>query len=208
MTSFERWSLVVGGLAAIATFFAVAAALWGERLRQRWNKPKLVLSLLDPLGETNRTQAGVTGRYYGIRVTNEKESCPARNTRVVLLDILVRSADGEFRSQPFTKPTQVSWRWPKITPPQITVGPAEVASFLFLMEPDNFLQLQLQWYPNNLNPMLPANQETRLVFQAVSDTARSVELVIDVVWDGVWAEGSKEMGRHLIVKHVSENGAG
>jgi len=203
MTRFEFWSLVVGSVAAAATFFAVIVALWGERIRQRWNRPKLTLSLLSPLGELNETAQGVQGRYYGLVVRNERASVPAENTRVHLTDVQT-APDGTWRSVAFTKPVQVSWRWPKITPPYIKVGPDEVASFLFLMKPDGFLQLQLLWCPNNLDPRIPPQKPTRLVFLAVSDTARSNELTIEVAWDGEWSEETSEMGRHLVVRVVTD----
>ena len=204
MTQFEFWSLVVGSIAAAATFCAVFAALWGERLRQRWSKPKLKLSLLSTLGELNETAQGVQGRYYGLALRNEKLSSPATNTRVNLLDIQVQGADAKWRSLPFTKPVQVSWRWPQRTPPLITVGAEEVASFLFLMRPDAFLQLQLPWCPNNLDRRIPPDQPTRLVFQAVSDTAVSNVLTVDVKWDGEWSEEASQMAQHLVVQIAGE----
>jgi len=48
MTPFEKWSIVVGIASALATFLAVAVALFGEKIRQLWSSPKLQVRLFEP----------------------------------------------------------------------------------------------------------------------------------------------------------------
>jgi hypothetical protein len=63
----------------------------------------------------------------------------------------------------------------------------------------------LYWTPKNIQSTIGQNDPTRLQFKAVSDTAESNILTVEVSWDGVWVEDKKEIKKHLIVKPVSEN---
>lgn len=45
MTTFEKWSLIIGVSSALVTLLAVIVALFGEKLRQIWSAPKLRVAL-------------------------------------------------------------------------------------------------------------------------------------------------------------------
>jgi hypothetical protein len=179
----------------------VVVAIWGERIRQIWVKPKLRIRLDDPSFTT--TSGGQRGWYYLLRVTNEKESSPARNVRVLLTRVLKRGPDGSWQEQRFSGHTQVNWRWTQLMPLYATIGPDELSTFGQLLEGSDSFELQLYWYPNNLTPTIPSNEPTRLQFKAVSDTVASDTLTVEVAWDGDWVEGRLEMQNHLVVREIT-----
>lgn len=200
MTPYEKYSLIVNLFLAIFTFVAVVLALFGENIRQFWNKPKLNISLIDP--SLNQTGSGIQGWFYLLRVFNLRRSSPAKNVRILLTRIFKKGPDDSWQEIIFSGPVQVMWRWPQFRPIFATVGPDEIATFGLLYSNSNAFQLQLYWVPNNLKDTIPSNQLTRLVFQAVSDTAESNELTVEVAWDGAWVSGSAEMKKHLVVKEL------
>ena len=99
-------------------------------------------------------------------------------------------------------PVQVTWKWPNITPAYTTIGPDEMSTFGFVVEDAKRFALQLYWCPNNLEPSFPPNEAIRMRFKAVSDSAESNTLTVQVAYDGVWNEGSKEMQQHLILRVI------
>lgn len=200
MTPFEKYSLWINSIFAFLTLAAVIVAIWGEKIRQIWTKPKLKISLYEP--SLTKTNAEIKGWYYLIRVSNDRPSSPAKNVRILLTNAHKKGPDGSWIEQKFSGPTQVMWRWPQLSPLYLTVGPDELSTFGFLLENADSFELQLYWYPNNLNRSIPSNESRRLTFKAVSDTAESKPLNIEVAWDGTWVEGRAEMKDHLVVKEV------
>jgi len=83
-----------------------------------------------------------------------------------------------------------------------TVGQPTAATFGCLTEGQDAFELSMVLYPNNLHREIVANNPTRLVFRAVSDTSESDELIVEVAWDGVWTEARSEIGDHLKVQAV------
>jgi hypothetical protein len=200
MTDFEYYSLVINALGVIAAIFIVFVAIWGERIRQKWNSPKLKIEL----DETtfNKTMEGIKGWYYRIKISNSKESSPANNVRLLLTKVFKKGPDGKWIEQKFSGPTQVMWQWPRITPLYLTIGPEQSATFASLLENPKAIELKLYWYPNNLDNRIIENDQTLLRFKAVSDTAESNSINVEVAWDGKWVEGSTEMRDHCIVKET------
>jgi hypothetical protein len=200
MTEFEKYSLLIDAVGAVVTLAAVVIAIWGERIRQIWTKPRLGISLHEPA--FNITTSGKKGWYYLICVANGRPSSPAQNVRLLLTKVYKIGPDGLWQEQNFSGPTQVVWRWRDITPPYATIGPKQLSTFGCLRENSDFFELQLYWYPNNLKRAIPPNEPTRLEFKAVSDTAESKATTIEVAWDGRWVEGVTEMQNHCVVKEV------
>jgi len=202
MTAYEQYILLVVGISACVTFLAVLVAIWGERIRQWWVRPRLRMSLSDSKGSLTTRGDGKKGRYYSVNVVNERRSSSATNVRVLLTGIEKKGPDGNWRPIVFSAPVHVTWRWPQITPPYATIGPDEMATFGYVVEDGDRFALQLYWCPNNLDPTFPPNDPVRLSFKAVSDTVESRVLTVEVSWDGRWEEGSSEMQQHLVVKEI------
>jgi len=200
-TVYEKYTLLFDFLGIVLTILIIIIAIWGERFRQFWNKPKIKISLDEP--RFNTTNSGIKGWYYLIRISNVKKSSPANNVRLLLTRVQKKGPDGNWREKNFSGPTQVMWQWPEISPLYATVGPDERATFGFILEDTTEFKLQLYWFPNNLDKVIPPNEPTRLIFKAVSDTAESNILIIEIAWDGKWLEGILEIQEHCILKEVT-----
>jgi hypothetical protein len=81
------------------------------------------------------------------------------------------------------------------------VGPDEWATFGSLLENSEF-KISLNWYPNNLQSTIGQNDPTRLQFKAVSDTAESNILTVEIAWDGNWDEDRSEIKKHLKLRII------
>lgn len=202
MTHYEKYSLVIGVFAVLATLSAVTVAIWGESVRRRISIPNLELALDEPA--LTRITGGPRGWYYMLRVHNKRQTYPATNVRVVLNRIFKNAPDGSWQEQRFSGPTQVMWRWPNQMPLYATVGPDEIATFGYLNEGAEAFGLQLYHYPNNLQRSISSGEPTRLEFRVVSDTAQSKAITIEIAWDGEWTDGHAEMHDHLVVKQIAE----
>jgi len=113
-----------------------------------------------------------------------------------------KGPDDSWQKQNFSGPTQVLWQWHRNRPLYGTIGPDDASTFGCLSENSDAFELQLYWIPNNLNPRIHSDDPTRLEFKAVSDTAESKTITVEVAWDGKWAEGRAEMPNHLVVKEI------
>ncbi len=201
MNDYEKYSLLINSLGIFATLIIIIIAIWGERIRQKWNTPKLQLDLIEPT--TNVTGHGRNGWYYLIQVKNNRKSVPAKNTRILLNKIYKKAPDGTWKEKEFSAPTQVMWQWPNISPLYATIGPPEIATFGALLEESYSIALKMYWYPNNLDRQILPNDPTRLDFKAVSDTNESNNLIVEISWDGEWNAGRLEMKTHCVVKQVA-----
>jgi hypothetical protein len=100
MEDFELYSLIINGIGVLVTLAVVVVAIWGEKLRQLWTKPKLQIVLEEPA--FNVTQNGIRGWYYILRVRNERLSSPANNVRVLLTNIYKRAPNGSWQEVKFS----------------------------------------------------------------------------------------------------------
>jgi hypothetical protein len=195
----QQWGLIVSVVLAIGTLALAAVALWGERLRQWWNRPRLRLSLGDP-NLTHLTPSKRKGWYYQLHIENDRIPSPAENVEVRLTHVYLKGPDDSWQEHHFSGPVQVMWREPEAR--TRTIGPDAYATFAYLLEDEVAAHLQLYWRPNNLEEaakILP-NRTMKLRFKVVSNTAQSNELAIEIAWDGTWVEGRSEMPRHMVVK--------
>ena len=201
MTDFECYSLIINAFGVTAAILIVIVAIWGEKIRQKWNSPKLTIEL----DETtfNETVGGIKGWYFRIKIKNDRQSSPANNVRLLITNVLKKGPDGNWIEQKFSGPTQVMWQWPRVTPLYLTIGPEQSATFGSLLSNSNAIELKFYWYPNNLEKVIKDNDQTLLRFKAVSDTAESNTLNIEVAWDGEWVEGITEMNNHCIVRETN-----
>jgi hypothetical protein len=146
MTKAEFWSIVVQGTAALASLFLAVLAIWGDWIRHRLLGPKLTINLLDSEGILTQITDGKSGRYYKLRVANERKWSPAKNVRVVLTEILKPAADNTLSPQVLSGPLQLTWQW--LLPQYPTVGPEEICTFANLIKGHNF-SLSPYIKPNN-----------------------------------------------------------
>ena len=196
---------MVNVLLIAATLILAVVAVWGERIRQWWARPRLRL-LLDEPNLTPITGTDKKGWYYQLRVVNERKTSPASNTQVRLTKVFKKGPDVSWQERHFSGPVQVLWRWPDQIPQYATIGADQHATFARLLKGADAVELCLYFTPNNLETRISAHEPTRLHFIAVSDSAESEEFVIEVAWDGQWEEGRSEMEAHMTIKESTSRG--
>jgi hypothetical protein len=147
MTDYETYSLMVRVLTAVGTFSAVVVALFGERIRGYWARPKLTVTLDSPSLTTATDQDGANPRggwYYQLRVENKKPFYPTVNVQVLLTRVFTRGPDGLWQEQRFSGPVPVTWRWPAYQPLYETIGAnSKQATFGYVLQDSQAVTLQL-----------------------------------------------------------------
>jgi hypothetical protein len=199
--AYQKVGLIINGLYLLATLLLAALAIFGERIKQSWHRPKLRLTLDEPT-LTGHYNTGQKGWYYHVKVINDRKRAPAQNVRVLLCKVMKKGPDGSWLYHKFSGPVQVMWIWPDFLPQYITVGPDERATFCSVLENSEAIDLKLYVVPMNLPPYINSNEPTKIVFKAVSDTAESNELGIEIAWDGKWEPGFIEMKTHMVLRQV------
>jgi hypothetical protein len=199
--SLQGYALWINGLYVLVTLLLAAIALWGERIRQWWMRPKLVI-VLDDATLTSHSDTDKKGWYYHLRVKNGRRTSPASNVRLLLTGVQKKGPDDSWQERKFSGPVQVTWRWPQQIPQFATIGPDEHSTFARILEGSNTIELRLYWCPMNLIATISPHDKTRLHFKAVSDTTESKSLIVEIAWDGQFEQGTTEMGKHMVVHEV------
>ncbi len=78
-----NWGDAPTWLGALGGLLVVIVAVWGDELKAALVGPRLHLHLADPRGEPLQI-GGLDGRYFHVKVTNDRPWSPALNTRVLL----------------------------------------------------------------------------------------------------------------------------
>jgi hypothetical protein len=185
---------------AVGTIAVAVLAIWGEWVRHKLACPKLRLALLDPDGMVTHRLDGKKGRYYKLRVWNDRKWSPARNVRVNLKSIFKPSADGTLTPQPLSGPLQLTWQW--IVPQYPTLGAGEeICTFANLLQGELF-ELSPYIKPNNFVGFLRANERMVIEVAVVSDTAESEPLFLDLSWNGQWSDDTIAMRTNMVIKQT------
>ena len=82
---------------------------------------------MDNEGTLTYLKDGTPGRFYKLKVSNQRKWSPAKNVRVILTKILKPAADGTLTPQVLSGPIQLTWAW--LLPQYPTVGPEEICTF-------------------------------------------------------------------------------
>lgn len=136
---------------------------------------KLRLSLLSPVGERCpvtlkwQTPEGIktgetVGRFYHLRVSNERDWRVATNVQVYLLRVEEQGPDGRFRSV-WSNEVPIKWRNQEIFSLTQTVGPAKDCDLCTVFK-NGYLELQPVIKPNNLPSWQSGQHLIILSFQA------------------------------------------
>jgi hypothetical protein len=92
------WSSIWGALTALGTICVCILAIWGDWFRAFFAGPKLKLVPYNLRGELTYLNPGnIPVIYYHLKVENERSWAPARNVRVLLVGLLRRLPNGEFK---------------------------------------------------------------------------------------------------------------
>lgn len=205
MTRYEMWSLVIQFFAAVGTVFIAVLAIWGDLIRHRLVPPKLSVTLRTPQNELAHFNDGPWW-YYHLVVTNQRKWAPVRLVRVFVTS-LKRQTGNDSNWVPAMQggPVPLEWQYQRNSPladDWLTIGPDKIWD-LGRVKPGGPFTLSVVHFASNFQGTLVGPGKLRVGLMAIGETAQSPEFVIEISWDGRWAESAGEMGRHLVVKEVS-----
>jgi hypothetical protein len=193
---------VAATVIGVATGVAVAIlAIWGERVRAAFLKPKLRLRLRGDKGELfagGLSDPSVEpGRYYHLLVTNEARFPAAHEVVVFLTRLEKRGPDGEPQTV-YNTDLPLSWMFPQLYDDRRrTIGSTTVAiSDLFVAHPTRLKLLPLL-APSNLPDTFQPDAHFWVTVVARGINGQSNYLRLRVNWNGQWHLGQTEMANHL-----------
>nr|NQU91445.1 hypothetical protein [Bacteroidota bacterium] len=196
----DEANIVIQIFVALGTISVAVLAIWGDWIRHKLAGPRLRLALLDAVGTATHRRDKKKGRYYKLRVWNDRKWSPAKNARVVLKSIFKPAADGTLTPQPLSGPLQLTWQW--IVPQFPTLGAGEeICTYANLVQGEQFV-LSPYITPNNFVGFLQADKRMVIEVAVVSDTAESVPLFLDLSWNGKWSEDTTEMLTNVVIKET------
>lgn len=196
--SFE-WGSFSEFLSAIASFAACVVAIWGARIQHWLMRPKLHLTLFDPLGTQRNGRVddrSVVVRWYHLSVENKQRWNPISDVRVYLLEVEgLRDAFLWTGCLPLNFQSEKRYEAGN----HRKVGPVAYVDLLSLRD-DGTMQIRTTFGSSHLPKDFRGETHIRLTVQAKGTEADSAPLHIDVDWDGTWPEDHKAMSEHATIK--------
>jgi len=193
MTS--QWFMV------IATLLLGAIAIWGDWIKAKLIGPRLVVDILNPMGEATQFSDGVASRHYHLIVRNKIKSSPAHNVRVLMTGLSRPTADGRYGNSTLSGGVQFVWQF-KDSVPQFPVIGSPLICDLGNIRQDGPFTLATMFRPIYLDTTINSNQRAKVTVQAVSDECVSPPLNVEISWDGKWEEDTGRMAEHVVIKVV------
>ena len=195
---------------ALATFGAVAVALFGEAFRGKYFPPVLKLELARETGEQTKlktpfqTYGNVKhlvqdAQYFHVKVSNSRRWSQATQVDVVLLGVERPDAHGIF-GMVWAGDVPLGWRHQQAPAPR-TVGPTAFADLCSVVKGGGF-RLHPVVAPNNLQVHHSGAVRMILHLQARSNEVDSNFLAVEVDWDGKWSDSKSEMVNHIKVREA------
>lgn len=201
------WNWWISLAVAVGTLATVVVALFGESIRARMFKPKLVIELENPLGiptpvqitSPNGESRMEAGRFYHVRVSNSARWPAATQVQVNLIRIEELGPDGAWQ---ITWAGEVPLRWSlqEIRPLTRVIGPPAICDLCSVVK-DKWIELHPLIVPHNLAPIARRRDHVQMIvtLQAQAAEASSDLVRIKFAWDGRWEDGEAEMAKHLII---------
>lgn len=217
MTRKEIADLAIQTAVAIGTLGAVAAAIWGDWLRDHLAAPILKIELTDPIGSLLpiasppglvMTQSRTAFWVHG-RVVNKRRWVTPKNCRVLLRTLQLRGVDGKFAPVLLSVPLRFVWSPSEITGPTVDVPIDHYFDFGRIIHPpfpgpDCVFVPVLYSVSNNFQGIVRAGGCLRFGLQVQADNYSRDDLtVIEVEWNGNWSEDPDQMRQNLKVAIIA-----
>jgi hypothetical protein len=188
---------------ALGTLLVAVVAIWGEKIRAAVAGPDMRLTLKDPAGDLTVRGNGKRTIYYHLQVSNRRTWSPARNTRVVVVDIAKKRPDGSFIAETPIAPLQLTWAFQEFHELLPTIATQDVCDLGFIDEDSQQFELSPYVRPNNFSGFVEGGQSMRVsVIVSAHNYESTRPLVLEVSWDGKWDSHQDHMAKHLVVKEV------
>jgi hypothetical protein len=208
------WNWWVNAAVAVGTFLAILAALFGDKLKNIWFKPKLILTLRSKIGErtpmhlewvdhkglqTKETQA----RYYHLQVSNQNRWPIATDVQLILIRLEEPGPNGVLQGT-WVGDVPIRLRHQEIYPMARNIGPTADYDLCSVRQDGVFGLHPLIMTPLNLVHIKNKAATMVVSLQARSNEADSKIYRFRIAWDGKWEDGDSEMLRHFIVEDITD----
>lgn len=189
--------------AAIGTIAVAILAIWGDGVRALVAGPNLKLELYDPKGDLTVRQNGCKTYYYHLKVRNERKSSPARSTRIFVVEIQKKSADGTYYYLPHVAPLPLVWTHQRFHEFAPTIGPEDRCDLGHVDQGADRFKLELPYLPTNFDGHLASGESMRVSIKALAHNGEMKKpLVLQISWNGEWDPDSSVMKRNLVIEEV------
>jgi hypothetical protein len=208
MNCYEKWSIGTNIFIAIGTISSVLAAIFGEKIRYWFNKPKLSIEILDAKGELTRWNNGVRVYYYHLVFKNLKPGRTIKKCSVFLKKMQRLEFDGNFIDISISVPPRYIWAPAEKERESLDIISEQVLDFGYLTEHYNTQQPNyfvpcLESQPNNLNVLVFEKETVRYHLEVISENYTQKRLIIvEFSWNGEWTENIDEMQKNFSFKIV------
>ena len=207
-----NWSVNFG--TAIFTLAAVLVAMFGEKLKAKFFKPRLTLELENNHGEMTmitlewQTTDGMQrrteeARYYHLVVRNERKWPSSTQTQVFLKQIEQPGPDGVLQIK-WTGELPIQWTHQSLYPIARTIGPAATCDICSVVK-GKWFQFHPLLVPNNFQLHYRDPCTVVASFLIKGNEGESKIYRFQLSWDGKWADGNQEMSQHFVIKDISQN---
>ena len=197
---------------AIATFFAVIVALFGDNIKVFFFPLKLKIRLRNSIGEFTFivSKANAFGkelemeqnaRYFHLVISNKAKYSISNQTQVFLQRIEQLNEDGKIEIK-WTGEVPMQWMHQSIYPIARTIGQDAICDLCYVT--DRFFKLLPIISPNNLATEYHSSTII-LTLQAKGNEGVSPILKIKIEWDGIWDRDDTEMSKHFIIKDITND---
>ena len=188
----------------LGTWVVGFLALFGDRLRAWWFKPKLHLELKSDVGSYSPQIDSESGkpvirqaRYYHLRVTNRAVYPNADNVQVLLLGV-ERINDENRQSGELYVPLPLGWS-NGVYPLERSIGSKTDASADLLFVREDVLRFVPVVNPLNFQRDYSGATHLRVtaIAKGIDCESNTIRLTID--WDGKWERDDDAMKRHFVI---------
>jgi hypothetical protein len=196
----------------IGTWVVGFLALFGDRIRAWWFRPKLHLELKNDVGSWCPQKVGAPpdggpsrfrdAHYYHLRVTNRATYPAAKDVQGLLLG--VERLDQE-PPQPGELYVPLSLGWAGgVYPLMREIGRKTdaIADLLFVHE-EGELEFVVVHAPFNFQSVYSGETHLRVTAVARGSDCESNILRLEIDWDGVWERDEKAMKKHFTIRELS-----
>lgn len=198
------WELFRVWLETFGILLAVFVALFAERIKAWWAKPKLELKLRSDKGNPTYFNSGVSVYYYHLVLKNNNQNGPLYNSRVLLEEVWLVYNDGALTTVPLASPSQLLWVPAEFHEydPYPTIGGGRVCDLGHVDEQIKKFLVGLWWKPNNFRGDITPGQKMRYVFSVDGSNYQKFRFyALEIFWDGEWVNNDPtEFAEHLIIR--------
>lgn len=200
----DKQLLIVSIITQIVTLLSVLTslfiALFGRRVRAYVNRPQFKITIKNKLGVLTNTEDQISVRYYHINVANSKREI-SHNTSLVIKKI-ISASQGTCREL-WEGTVCLKWMCTRQQEGETrNIGVTSYNCDLLCVQRCGIM-FPLYIVPNNFPRFTNTPIDLIVTLQVLSDENVSDEISVRINWDGLWADGEKEMGQHCQISVLS-----